>query len=51
MRLGRTGSRVHATVQAAVEELSDYLIGKDPMRIEDIWQTAYRACFYRGGLI
>lgn len=38
-----------ATVQAAVEELSDYLIGKDPMRIEDIWQTAYRACFYRGG--
>lgn len=40
-----------ATVQAAVEELSEYLIGKDPLRIEDHWQTMYRSGFYRGGPI
>jgi galactonate dehydratase len=38
-----------ATVAAAVEEMKDYLIGKDPGLIEDIWQTLYRAGFYRGG--
>ncbi len=37
------------TVRAAVEELMDYLVGKDPMRIEDHWQTLYRGGFYRGG--
>lgn len=37
------------TVRAAVEELSDYLIGKDPARIEDLWQVLYRSGFYRGG--
>ena len=37
------------TVRAAVEELKEYLIGKDPMRIEDHWQVLYRAGFYRGG--
>ncbi|MDQ0338638.1 galactonate dehydratase [Caldalkalibacillus uzonensis] len=37
------------TVKAAVEEMSDYLIGKDPLRIEDHWQTLYRGGFYRGG--
>ncbi|MCM3387038.1 galactonate dehydratase [Ureibacillus chungkukjangi] len=40
-----------ATVEAAVHELSEYLIGKDPMRIEDIWQMLYRTGFYRGGPI
>lgn len=38
-----------ATVQACVEEMKPYLIGKDPMRIEDLWTTLYRAGFYRGG--
>lgn len=38
-----------ATVETAVHELSDYLIGKDPLRIEDHWQTLYRGGFYRGG--
>jgi galactonate dehydratase len=38
-----------STVEAAVEELSDYVIGKDPLRIEDIWQMLYRGGFYRGG--
>jgi galactonate dehydratase len=40
-----------ATVAAAVDELADYLIGKDPRRIEDLWQVMYRAGFYRGGPI
>ena len=37
------------TVKAAVKEMEDYLIGKDPLQIEDIWQTLYRGAFYRGG--
>jgi galactonate dehydratase len=40
-----------ATVAAAVDELSDYLIGADPGRIEDHWQVMRRAGFYRGGPI
>lgn len=39
------------SVAAAVEELSTYLIGKDPRRINDHWQTLYRGGFYRGGPI
>lgn len=38
-----------ASVKAAVEDMSDYLLGRDPLQIEDIWQTLYRARFYRGG--
>ena len=38
-----------AAVLACVQEYKDYLIGKDPSRIEDIWSTIYRAGFYRGG--
>ncbi|MBV9227687.1 MAG: galactonate dehydratase [Chloroflexi bacterium] len=38
-------------VAAAVREASEYLIGQDPMRIEDIWQLLYRARFYRGGSV
>jgi galactonate dehydratase len=37
------------TVRTAVEELSGYLIGKDPSRIEDHFQVLYRGGFYRGG--
>lgn len=36
-------------VAATVAELSDYLIGQDPTRIEDIWTVLYRGGFYRGG--
>ncbi|HEY1225788.1 MAG TPA: galactonate dehydratase [Ramlibacter sp.] len=39
------------TVEAAVHELSHYLVGQDPARINDLWQTMYRAGFYRGGPI
>jgi galactonate dehydratase len=42
--------RAHTT-QAAVEELKDYLIGKDPMKIEDHFSVLYRGGFYRGGPI
>jgi len=39
------------TVKAAVEEMSDYLIGKEAGNIEDLWQILYRGGFYRGGPI
>lgn len=39
------------TVKAAVEELAEYIIGKDARKIEDIWQVLYRGGFYRGGPI
>src|SRR4051812_49680130 len=38
-----------ATVRAAVHELAEYLIGKDPLRVEDHWQVLSRGGFYRGG--
>jgi galactonate dehydratase len=37
------------SVHAAVEELAEYLIGKDPLRIEHHWQHIYRSAFFRGG--
>ena len=39
------------TVETAVHELSEYVVGKDPARINDIWQAMYRTGFYRGGPI
>ncbi|KPC53902.1 galactonate dehydratase [Amantichitinum ursilacus] len=39
------------TVEAAVHELGEMLIGQDPHRINDLWQTMYRGAFYRGGPI
>ncbi len=42
--------RAH-TVATAVEELADYLIGRDPLQIEDHWNVLYRGGFYRGGPI
>lgn len=43
---GRTRS-----VEAAVHELGEALIGQDPARINDLWQVMYRGGFYRGGPI
>jgi galactonate dehydratase len=37
------------TVRTAVAELSELLIGEDPLRIEDHWQVLTRGGFYRGG--
>lgn len=36
-------------VLACVNEMSTYLVGADPSRIEDLSATLYRAGFYRGG--
>jgi galactonate dehydratase len=38
-----------ATVKTCVEEMADFLLGKDPMKIEDHWNVLYRSGFYRGG--
>ncbi len=37
------------SVMAAVDELAEYLVGKDPLRIEHHWQHIYRSAFFRGG--
>ncbi|HET8735299.1 MAG TPA: D-galactonate dehydratase, partial [Pricia sp.] len=39
------------TVEACVNELSKFVIGRSANDIEDIWQTLYRGGFYRGGPI
>ncbi|STR05332.1 D-galactonate dehydratase [Hafnia alvei] len=39
------------SVEAAVHELGEFIIGQDPARINDIWQMLYRGSFYRGGPI
>jgi galactonate dehydratase len=39
------------TVMASVTEWKEYLIGKDPMRIEDHYQVMTRSTFYRSGPI
>ncbi|MBI3367619.1 MAG: galactonate dehydratase [Burkholderiales bacterium] len=39
------------TVETAAREFGQTLIGRDPRRINDLWQTMYRGHFYRGGAI
>ncbi|MBS3813395.1 MAG: galactonate dehydratase [Candidatus Acetothermia bacterium] len=40
------------TTAGAVEELMEgYVLGKNPERIQDIWELLYRGGFYRGGPI
>ncbi|MEV0010750.1 galactonate dehydratase [Streptomyces sp. NPDC047973] len=38
-----------ATVRTAVHELAEVVMGQDPLRIEDHWQTMSKGSFYRGG--
>ncbi|MEU8781892.1 galactonate dehydratase [Streptomyces sp. NPDC048637] len=38
-------------VRYAVDTLAEYLIGEDPLRIEDHWQVLTKGGFYRGGPI
>src|SRR5690625_1846072 len=40
-----------ATVKAAVIEMMETIIGRDPLEIEGIWNELYRSGFYRGGPI
>ncbi len=37
------------TLEAKIDEFKDFLIGRDPLLIEDIWQLLYRNGCYRGG--
>jgi galactonate dehydratase len=39
------------STEAAVKEIAEYLVGKDPLRIEHHWQQIYRSAFYRGGIV
>lgn len=39
------------TVRTSVTELAELLVGQDPARIEDLWQTMTKAAFYRGGAV
>lgn len=39
------------TVRTAVHQLSEVLVGKDALRIEDHWQVMTKGSFYRGGPI
>ncbi|MFB7892868.1 galactonate dehydratase [Microbacterium sp. NPDC056044] len=39
------------TVRTAVGQLSELLIGQDPLRIQDHWQVMTKGSFYRGGPI
>ncbi|MFD5717224.1 galactonate dehydratase [Streptomyces sp. NPDC127036] len=38
-------------VRAAVDVLAEYLVGQDPLRIENHWQVLTKGGFYRGGPI
>src|SRR4051812_41780434 len=38
-------------VVGAINDISEYLIGQDPTRIEHHWQTIYRHSFWRGGVV
>ena len=40
----------HST-SAAVDEMAEYLIGRDPLLIERHWQHLYRSAFFRGGAV
>jgi galactonate dehydratase len=39
------------TVMAAIKELEQYLIGKDPRQVTHHWQAMYRHGFYRGDIV
>jgi len=39
------------TMAAKIEEVRKFMIGRDPLKIEDTWQAIYRNGCYRGGPI
>jgi mannonate dehydratase len=47
-----TFTQRHLSVRSAVEDyLKPFLLGKDPRRIEDIWQTSMVSAYWRNGPI
>jgi len=38
-------------VVGAIRDLEPLLMGQDPRRIEHLWQTMYRAQFFKGGIV
>jgi galactonate dehydratase len=38
-------------VVGAINDVKEYLVGKDPTQIEHHWQTIYRHSFWRGGVV
>jgi mannonate dehydratase len=47
-----TFTQRHLSVRSAIEDyLKPFLIGKDPRRIEDIWQTSMVSAYWRNGPI
>ena len=50
--LGEAGCSTREYAQeGALRHFREFLIGMDPMRIEDIWQTLYRSAYYEGGRV
>ncbi|WP_204524798.1 galactonate dehydratase [Confluentibacter citreus] len=47
---GTVEGRINTTI-AAIKELENYLIGKDPRLVAHHWQAIYRHAFYRGGIV
>lgn len=41
--------QTHAVIAALEKHLAPWLIGKDPDRIEDLWQTAHYKTYWRNG--
>jgi len=39
------------STSSAVDEMAEYLVGKDPLLIEHHWQHIYRSSFFRGGSV
>jgi galactonate dehydratase len=49
---GEAGIQVRArSVRAAIDDFAEYLVGQNPLRIEDHWQVLRRSGFYRDGAI
>ena len=44
-------SALQEATAAAIEKFADYLIGKDPFRIEDFNQNFLRSVYFRGSVI
>lgn len=42
---------IFTATAAAIEKFADYLIGKDPFRIEDFNQNFLRSVYFRGSVI